>query len=203
MCREDNPDSTGSRALGDNCAENGVPSALSCGSRFCTGLLPNYYCSSLCDVDSDCGSEQLCAIERSFDDIGAYFRRVCRYALGSQDRCDRPSDDKCPSGEVCAPFVFGDVSEDGTKVSSGAIEGRCVSPVQGGVRSGNACGEQECVAPDGCVRFLGEDTAQCVTVCGGSQHCADELDVCLAEAIFIGSEETVEGEELVLGICSL
>jgi hypothetical protein len=203
LCRADSPDSEGSQGLGDPCEDGGSPAALECGSRFCAGFPPNFYCSGLCDRDADCGVGQLCAIDRLVDSLGPFFSRICRYAPGSQTRCDRTVDPACPVGEVCAPYVFGSVSQDGRKVAGGSIEGRCVSPVQGGVRSGNACGEQECVAPDACVRFPGEDTAQCVTVCGGGHHCENEIDVCLAEAIFVRAGETVEDQDLVLGICSL
>lgn len=201
VCREDNPDSRGSGGLGDDCNQEG-PDHAACGSRYCAGFPPNYYCSSLCDTDQDCGPGQLCAVDTIVDQNGGYFSRICRYAEGSKARCDRNGDPACPPREVCAPFIFGDVVQGGTKLSGAHAEGRCVAPVQGGIRSGNACGEEECIAPDACVRFPGAETAQCVTVCGNGSHCESPIDPCISSAIFISGENTVEGEDLVLGICA-
>jgi hypothetical protein len=202
VCRADNPASFGSGALGDPCLVQGTSDDAGCGSRYCAGFPPNYYCSSLCDSDADCGGSQICAIETLFDgDNSRYYTRICRYATGSKARCDRNTDPACPGGEICAPFVIGDVIEGGSKLSGAHAEGRCVAPVQGGIVSGNACGQQECVAPDACVRFQGDETPKCVTVCGNGFHCSG-FDICLAQAIFVQAEDTAEGEDLVLGICS-
>ncbi len=202
VCRADNPASRGSRGLGAACLEEGTAQHDACGSRYCAGFPPNFYCSTLCDTDDDCGEDQLCAVETLVDNNGRYFSRICRYALGSKTRCDRNSDPACAEGELCAPFVFGDVVENGTKLATARAEGRCVEPVQGGVISGNACGQQECIAPDACVRFRGDDTPRCVTVCGNGFHC-EGFDACLAQAIFISGEDTDDGEDLILGICSM
>ena len=203
VCRADNPQSRGSDPLGEGCEDDGSRDHASCASRYCAGYPPNYYCSALCDTDDDCGAEQLCAVDTIYDANGRYFSRICRYAPGSKARCDRNGDPACPGGEVCAPFICGEVVQNASKLDAAHAEGRCVRPVQGGIRSGNACGEQECVAPDACVRFPGAETAQCVTVCGAGRHCENEFDICLAQAIFVGGEDTVDGEDLILGICSL
>ena len=196
VCRVDNPDAEGSEPLGEACFAGLDFSSVQCASRMCIGNDPYFYCSALCNLDSDCEEEQLCALTRLLDTRSgaSRFYNLCQYAKGTKTRCDE-SLAHCEGSEVCAPFLFGEVEEGGGLVSGVRAEGRCVEPIPGGVAQGASCGDQTCSAPDACVG----DPGVCSEVCGTFLDCTDFRDC--REVVVMSGEDTVEGQTVYLGFC--
>ncbi len=199
-CRTDNPGSEGSRRDGEDCLgldNEGDPSR--CGSRMCVGRTPFFYCSSLCDNDGDCGQGLVCAISRLSDEQGPYFLKACTYAPGSRTRCDADGvGEGCPQGEVCAPFLFGDVAPDGAHLSNASVKALCIDPVPGGVAVGSACEERGCLVSGACVSTDGE-AGLCTTACASFLDCP-ELQTC-GQVTMLRSSEHLNGTALNLGFC--
>ncbi len=203
-CRTDNPDAAGSRRLGESCAgsDPGEPDDARCGSRFCTGYAQNFHCSGACRSDADCGSDQVCEVTFFGGSSGTYFANVCKYARGSQQECSDGA--PCPSGESCAPYLFGEVVEGGQEVSGAQAVGLCVEDVTGVPRGsggvgGAGCAERGCVVYGGCLRVEGEDESWCSNVCASELDCADGFTC--EELIFLSPLETAELEEVTLRMC--
>ena len=196
-CRTDNPDSEGSRPAGESCVGfNDDGDATRCASRMCVGRDPFFYCSAMCDTDEDCGPGLACTISQFEDGFGRYFLKSCEYAAGSQSRCGDGG--RCEGGEVCAPFVTGDVSEDGARVRGGQAKGMCIDPIPGGVAVGTACQDNSCLAPGACVS-TGGGAALCTTACFTFLDCP-ELNDCRPVTV-LSAEEHEDGEALTLGFC--
>jgi len=197
-CRTDNPASEGSRPLGESCVgldDDG--DARRCASRMCVGRAPFFYCSSMCERDDDCGQDMVCSISRFSDDFGTHFLKSCAYARGSQDRCDDGL--RCrESGEVCAPVLRGDVSDDGRQLVDASAQAICMRPIPGGVAVGRACEESACLAPGACVA-MESDVSICTTVCNNFLDCPD-LNECRQVAI-LGADEHQNGRGVTLRFC--
>lgn len=146
-CRADNPRSRGNLALGAVCGTLREPEPEMCASRYCVGYPPYFYCSALCDGHEDCGSGMLCVVA-SLGEAPERFTKVCAYAPGSQEVCSEGGG-CAEEGEVCAPYLFGDVSEDGLGVRGASAEGRCVERTPDAVQEGNTCGGESCEVPGG------------------------------------------------------
>jgi hypothetical protein len=151
----------------------------------------------MCSTDEDCGPEMVCSISRYSDAFGEHFQKSCAYAKGSQERCDQG--DRCREpGEVCAPVLRGDVSEDGTQLIDASAEAICIKPIPGGVSVGSACQESACLAPGACVT-MNSDVSICTTASNNFFDCPD-LNECRPVSL-LSREEHQNGRGVSLRFC--
>jgi len=198
LCRTDNPNASGSAALGEPCGAFGVdPDQSLCASRFCTGYEPTLTCSMMCDSTADCGPEQVCDVSRYRVGESEFYAKVCSYARGSAEECDGQLD--CGAGEYCAPYLFGDVTDDGQAVENPRATGLCVTAVSGGVARGAACGESSCSVYGACVSVSG--TAWCSNVCTTSLDCPGTFD-CYDIEMLPWLDNATDGTSVSLGWCA-
>ncbi len=207
-CRLDNPDSNGSLELGQSCNDvddNTSGSPRLCASRQCTGSNPSFQCTALCDSNEDCADNQICAVDRIRDGVGPSYVKQCVYALGSRARCDNDPD-ACVGNEVCAPFLFGEPSEDRTQVSQARAEGLCVVPIPAAADIYADCSELACSTPGACFNINGGGTL-CTSVCDPTAlipNCESpgefEFPAC-QEVNVLRAENSVEGISQSLGFC--
>lgn len=193
QCRQDNPLSSGNLGLGSTCGDLEAADPLACASRLCVGFEPNYYCSSYCESHSDCGPEMLCVV--GYDNPPFPLFTACTPARGSGELCSDGGGCANPD-EVCAPFLFGQVTEDGQRVQDAYAEGRCVRPSANGVRQGRSCEAYACEVPGACVG----SPATCTHVCGRDADCDDGTECLLVP--LLGSDENTSGEAVTLGFCN-
>lgn len=213
VCRVDNPASQGSLALGRRCADqNGERDSAACASRQCSGRAPVLYCSALCEDDADCGVDQLCVIEAT----GVGFVKTCAYAEGSREPCDTLRDDepdnndgRCPSTEACAPFLFGDVSENGQQVQGAVARGLCVRQAFNGAELYESCEDIGCETPGACLRTE-DNNVICTQVCDSTQFVTNckapsmdflsEVAFCLDVSI-LNAADNDDNDDVTLGFC--
>jgi hypothetical protein len=194
QCRQDNPQSQGNLPLGSTCGQVLETDPLACASRLCVGFSPNFYCSSYCEANADCGNDMLCTL--AFEDSPYPIFNACSLARGSAELCSEPGGGGCTDpDEVCAPFLFGEVTEDRQQVRGAYAEGRCIQPAQNSVLLGNRCGDSACEAPGACIG----SPAICTHVCGDDSDCTGDQS-CVPVAL-LSAEDTVEGEAVSLGFC--
>ncbi len=195
QCYRDNPQSQGNLGLGEDCTgarEDSDPAR--CASRLCVGRDPYYTCSAFCDSDDDCASSQLCTLGQRRIEGEVYYFKACQYAKGSQQIC---ADDlvQCEEGEACAPYLRGDLTEDGQRVLNASVEGRCVEPIPGGVAQQTSCDSRACGVPGACVG----EPAECTHVCTNSLQCVFG-QICVPVS-WLSAEDHEGGDALTLGFC--
>ena len=157
---------TGAAAVGDGCAGDDA-----CDSGLCVGATSGgAVCTTLCAGDGDCPADWSC---RGVDanpagtSNGGRSAKVCVPVDGTGDGCGHDRD--CRDGEVCGPWLEGDVGQPGGAVHA---QGRCQVADGDGARVGFRCDDPlDCAHGNGCVRDrVGE--LRCASPCDGDRQCA-------------------------------
>jgi hypothetical protein len=165
------------------------------------GVDPDLRCSTMCDINSDCADNQFCAVTGLSNDGGATtYAKVCRYAVGAQNLCFGSLD--CATGQICAPYIFGDVSDDGSQVIEPRLEGHCIKAQSGGVPTGTSCEELPCSVPGACISY-GDGTFLCSSVCNPSSFGACPFGFVCSSLTYLSAEEVTDGIARSLPFCVL
>ncbi|MCC6528072.1 MAG: hypothetical protein IT373_35825 [Polyangiaceae bacterium] len=176
LCLAQNPDGVG---LGEACDPNpddNVPGATCKNEDLCIGG----FCSNLCKVDGDCGTDQVCAVAElpgDFDEDGEddFVLPVqwCQTYPGATDQCR--SDADCGAGESCQIYEVVNTDAAGADDAQFLFAGLCQDvsaqfPGTAGDFGATCTGGAECKSGF-CLGATDTAPGFCTAVCASSADC--------------------------------
>lgn len=208
------PKADGGVALGEACdadPDDNVPGDTCLNEAMCFGG----FCSTICDLDADCGTDQLChVIEFQIEDLTVPAQEqslplaVCLNYQGSKTACLSQAD--CGAGESCSLYTYFNTDVATKDAAPIFRDGLCVTAVGAGATGATCTGPGDC-AGGFCMGADAEAGVAgfCSEVCATAESCPQIDDgnggmangVCTNLFVGYGGDSRRVDTRIYTGVC--